>query len=114
MQVISKEAREYELGEEKYYTVVILGSLFWQMYNLGLMGILSCSSSLFAGVLGAALLPVSEIIAVVFLHERFNNEKGVALVLSLWGFFSYWYGELQQMKEEKLKTKDNSVQLQSP
>ena len=45
------------------------------------------------------LLPVTEILAVIFYKENFQAEKGVALALSLWGFVSYFYGELKHNKE---------------
>ena len=32
------------------------------------------------------LLPVTEILAVIFYKENFQAEKGVAIPLSLWGF----------------------------
>jgi hypothetical protein len=44
------------------------------------------------------LIPVTEVLAVMFFHETFNGTKGVALALSLWGFVSYFYGELQTSK----------------
>jgi hypothetical protein len=42
---------------------------------------------------------------VLFYHEKFHAEKAISLVLSLWGFFSYFYGELQQKKKKKKKKK---------
>uniref|UniRef100_A0A1D1Z6N8 Probable purine permease n=1 Tax=Anthurium amnicola TaxID=1678845 RepID=A0A1D1Z6N8_9ARAE len=95
-QAIPREARDYGLGETKYYVVLVADAASWQLYNLGVMGTIACSSSLLAGIVVALLLPASEIAAVLFLHEKFNGGKGVALALSLWGFVSYWYGELQR------------------
>ncbi|KAI3961819.1 hypothetical protein MKW92_023739 [Papaver armeniacum] len=47
---------------------------------------------LFAGVVGATILPFSQIAAVITFHESFTAEKGMALALTLWGFTSYFYG----------------------
>lgn len=66
-----------------------------------MVGVVSCSSSLHAGVLIAVLIPVTEIFAVFFFSEKFSAEKGIALVLSLWGFASYFYGEVKKYKKEK-------------
>ncbi|GJY31613.1 bet1-like protein [Tanacetum coccineum] len=52
-------------------------------------------------VIIAALLPVTEALAVILYKEPFQVEKGVALVLSLWGFTSYFYGEYKGMKNKK-------------
>ncbi|ESQ34036.1 hypothetical protein EUTSA_v10009673mg [Eutrema salsugineum] len=36
-----------------------------------------------------------------FYHEKFQAEKGLSLALSLWGFVSYFYGEIKANKENK-------------
>ncbi|ONK64570.1 uncharacterized protein A4U43_C07F27470 [Asparagus officinalis] len=100
---IRREAKEFGLGEEKYYVVLIFGAIFWQFTNLGLVGVISCSSSLFGGILIAVLLPLLEILSVIFFHENFDGSKGVALALCLWGFVSYLYGERKQQKKLKKK-----------
>ena len=60
-----------------------------------------CASSLLSGIIIAVLLPVTEVLAVVFFKEKFQAEKGVALILSLWGFASYFYGEFKSTKKPK-------------
>ncbi|XP_020272444.1 purine permease 3-like, partial [Asparagus officinalis] len=102
-EAIRREAKEFGLGEEKYYVVLIFGAIFWQFTNLGLVGVISCSSSLFGGILIAVLLPLLEILSVIFFHENFDGSKGVALALCLWGFVSYLYGERKQQKKLKKK-----------
>ena len=84
--------------------MLIFEAVSWQLFNLGIMGLIICVSSLLAGVLIAVLLPLSEVLAVVVLHEKFDGTKGIALVLSLWGFVSYLYGENAQRKLEAKKT----------
>ena len=100
-QVISREAREFELGETNYYVVAIASAIIWQCFFLGVIGVIFCSSSLLSGIVIAVLLPVTEILAVIFYKENFQAEKGVALALSLWGFVSYFYGEIKQTKKKK-------------
>ncbi|XWS25332.1 hypothetical protein CRYUN_Cryun27aG0060100 [Craigia yunnanensis] len=99
--VIPREAREFELGETKYYVVAIVSAIIWQCSFLGVIGVIFCASSLLSGIVIAVLLPVTEILAVIFYKENFQAEKGVALALSLWGFFSYFYGEIKQNKKKK-------------
>ena len=60
-----------------------------------------CASSLLSGIIIAVLLPVTEALGVIFYKEPFQVEKGVALVLSLWGFTCYFYGEYKGMKNKK-------------
>ncbi|KAF6146223.1 hypothetical protein GIB67_011695 [Kingdonia uniflora] len=100
-QGILKEAREYELGEAKYYLVLVATAVVWQCFLLGVAGVIFSSSSLLSGIMIAVLLPVTKVLAVIFFHEDFKVEKGIALVLSIWGFISYFYGEFKQSKKEK-------------
>ncbi|XP_009603730.1 purine permease 3-like [Nicotiana tomentosiformis] len=103
-QAISREAKQFNLGEARYYTVVIWTAIIWQCFFVGVIGVIYCSSSLMSGVMIAVLLPVTEVLAVVFYRENFSGEKGLALFLSLWGFVSYFYGEFRQTKKQKNKS----------
>ncbi|CAL0308045.1 unnamed protein product [Lupinus luteus] len=97
--VISREAHEFGLGETKYYVVLVGSAILWQFYMMGAIGIVFCASSLFSGVMISVMLPITEILAVIFYKESFQAEKGISLVLSLWGFVSYFYGEFIKAKE---------------
>ncbi|KAI6687843.1 hypothetical protein NL676_024671 [Syzygium grande] len=101
MLVIPREARDYELREAQYYMVLVWNAIIWQFFFLGTIGIIFCTSSLFSGIMIAMLLPVTEILAVIFFQEKFQVEKGMYLALSLWGFASYFYGEFKLAKKEK-------------
>ncbi|KAE8653915.1 Purine permease 1 [Hibiscus syriacus] len=109
--VIPREAREYGLGETYYYVIAICSAIIWQCFFLGAIGVIFCASSLLSGIIIAVLLPVTEILAVIFYHESFHAEKGAALALSLWGFLSYFYGEIKDSKKNipVLQTETTSV-----
>ncbi|XP_020203701.1 purine permease 1 [Cajanus cajan] len=109
--VISREAKNYKLGETKYYVVLVWGAIMWQLFFLGAIGVIFCASSLFSGIIIAAFLPVTEVLAVILYKESFQAEKGVALVLSLWGFASYFYGEI---KQDRKKNKNRCPQTELP
>ncbi|KAG5541820.1 hypothetical protein RHGRI_021606 [Rhododendron griersonianum] len=98
--VIPREAREFGLGETTYYVVLVFNGLTGQGFFLGAIGVIFTSSSLLCAIIIAVLLPMTEILAVIFFKEKFTAEKGVSLVLSLWGFVSYFYGELKHSKEK--------------
>ncbi|KAI3736560.1 hypothetical protein L2E82_26416 [Cichorium intybus] len=111
--VIPREAENFELGPTKYYTILCLSALIWQCFFLGVIGVIFCASSLLSGIIIAVLLPVTEVLAVVFYKEKFQAEKGVALVLSLWGFASYFYGEYKLVKKSRngLQNFQQSIEL---
>lgn len=89
--------------------VLVWSAIIQQGFFLGAIGIIFCASSLLSAVVIAVLLPVTEVLAVIFYQEKFQAEKGVALVLSLWGFASYFYGEVKQSKKKKLPPRDRSA-----
>ncbi|KAK6940206.1 hypothetical protein RJ641_029737 [Dillenia turbinata] len=100
-QTIAREAKEFGLGEAMYYFVLVMNGLIWQCFFLGAIGVIFCGSSLLSGILIAVFIPITEILAVLFYHESFQAEKAVSLVLCIWGFISYFYGEFQQVKKMK-------------
>lgn len=100
--VIPREAREFELGEAKYYLVAVWTALGYQMSFLGVIGIVFCASALLSGIMVSLLIPVTEVLGVIFLREKFQPEKGVSLAISLWGFAFYFYGEFKALKKQKL------------
>ncbi|KAF3792381.1 Purine permease 3 [Nymphaea thermarum] len=113
-QVIKREGSEFGLGEVKYYLLLVFTAIVWQLFFIGAVGVVFCASSLFSGVLISLLLPVTEILAVFFLHEKFGGEKAISLILSLWGFASYFYGEYALSKKKPLTpTSPGDAQLQA-
>ncbi|XP_057974124.1 purine permease 1-like [Malania oleifera] len=108
-QEISREGKEFELGEKTYYLVLVWSAIILQFFFIGAIGVIFCSSSLFSGIVIAVLLPVTELLAVIFYKEKFQAEKGVALALSLWGFASYFYGETKHSKKKDDQTPETEM-----
>ncbi|KAH0451390.1 hypothetical protein IEQ34_018689 [Dendrobium chrysotoxum] len=100
-QVISKESKQYGLGETKYYMVIISFAVVMQCFFLGRVGVVLYSSALLTGIVVDVLLPVTVVLAVIFFHEPFTGDKAVALVLSIWGFTSSVYGEIKGIRKRK-------------
>ncbi|KAE9589864.1 hypothetical protein Lal_00023510 [Lupinus albus] len=98
-QAISREARNYELGEATYYVVLVVSAIIWQLGFLGSLGVIYCASSLLSGIMIAVSVPITEVLAIIFYKEKFKAEKGLSLVLAAWGFVSYFYGEYKQAKQ---------------
>ncbi|XP_073127514.1 purine permease 3-like [Henckelia pumila] len=98
LQAIPREAKEFQLGEAKYYMVIICSAILWQCFFLGVVGVIFYSSSLLSGIVITVLLPLTQLLAVVFYREKFQPEKGVSLFLAVWGFISYFFGEFKSTK----------------
>lgn len=87
-----------------YYVVLVCFGIICQCFFLGAIGVVFSASSLFSAIITAVLLPVIEILAVIFYSEKFQADKGVSLVLLLWGFASYFYGEIKHSEEKSTET----------
>ncbi|KAL8116583.1 purine permease 3-like [Apium graveolens] len=105
---IPREAEEFKLGKTMYYLVLFFDTILWQLFHLGATGVIFCGSSLLSGILIATLLPVTETLAVLFFHDKFQVEKAVSLALCLWGFLSYFYGEFQVTRKKEASNLDPS------
>ncbi|KAK1367040.1 putative purine permease [Heracleum sosnowskyi] len=108
---IPREARNFDLGETKYYIIMVFSGIIWQFFFIGAGGVIFCASSLLSGIIISVLLPVTEVLAVIFYQEKFQAEKGVALVLSLWGFVSYFYGEIKHSRKAE---KNRAAEMELP
>ncbi|KAL9229164.1 hypothetical protein vseg_004660 [Gypsophila vaccaria] len=95
-----QEMQEYKLGKATFFLVLISSAVLWQCFYLGAAGVIHYGSSLLSGVIIAVALPFTEIMAVIFYHEKFQVEKGLSLALSLWGFLSYFYGEIKETRKQ--------------
>ncbi|KAF9592208.1 hypothetical protein IFM89_012784 [Coptis chinensis] len=108
-QVIPREARNYELGEVKYYVVLVASAIVWQVLSQGVIGTIYCSSSLFAGIITSFLLPLSEVAAIIAFHDKFTGEKGMSLALCLWGFASFFIGEYKNARKSEIIIETNET-----
>ncbi|XXG61134.1 hypothetical protein AAC387_Pa04g2864 [Persea americana] len=106
-QAIPREAKAFDLGEVKYYAVLVCSAIIWQFLSIGSLGIIYCTSSLFAGIVSALLLPFTPVAAVLAFGEKFTGEKGMSLALCLWGFTSYFIGVYKN--STKLRPNTESV-----
>lgn len=92
-QALHREANEFRLGKIDYSMAIVWAAVTWQLFFIGVFGVTSMASSLLSGVIIAVTIPITEVLGVVLFHEKFSAEKGMSLVLALWGFASYLYGE---------------------
>ncbi|KAK6124978.1 hypothetical protein DH2020_041252 [Rehmannia glutinosa] len=112
-QTIPREARAHQLGETKYYLLLAFSPILWQCFFLGVIGVIFYASSLLSGIIITVTLPLTQLLAVLIYNERFQAEKGVSLFLSLWGFISYFYGEIKKMRKNKNINSDDDYTIQT-
>jgi len=103
---IPDEARRFDLGKAGYYLMLVSSSTAFQCYFVGTIGAIFYGSALLAGVIMTLLISITEVFAVFFFHEPFNGTKGVALAISIWGFISYFYGEIRTNEQQSSTSTD--------
>ncbi|OVA15270.1 Drug/metabolite transporter [Macleaya cordata] len=113
-QAIPKEAKEFGLGEVKYYMVLVACAIMFQLLIVGSLGVIFCSSSLLCGIITTSMIPVTEIFSAILFKEKFNGEKGLSLILCLWGVTSYFYGVYRMSKKNIKNNKTESSPDSSP
>ncbi|KAI3941346.1 hypothetical protein MKW92_047219 [Papaver armeniacum] len=110
-QAIPREANDFDLGKAQYYIIMTVTAIIWQLSGVGTVGVIFYTSALFNGILGAVLIPLTGVVAVIFYHESFTGLKGMALALCLWGFCSYFYGEYKMTKKVIVKVENEHNRL---
>ncbi|CAL4997776.1 unnamed protein product [Urochloa decumbens] len=86
----------WDLSPAAYYAVVGAAVVSWQMCFFGTAGTVYLTTSLHGGICMTALLAVNVAGGVVVFGDEFGPDKGVAMVLCLWAFSSYVYGEYKK------------------
>jgi drug/metabolite transporter (DMT)-like permease len=86
----------WDLSPAAYYAVVGAAVVSWQMCFFGTAGTVYLTTSLHGGICMTALLAVNVAGGVVVFGDEFGTDKAVAMVLCLWAFSSYVYGEYKK------------------
>ncbi|GLJ48039.1 hypothetical protein SUGI_1014390 [Cryptomeria japonica] len=98
-ETVASEARASDIGEAKFYIALVWNAISWQLFFIGVFGVIFLTSSLLSGIIKTMFIPVTQVLAVIIYHENFSGKKGIALVLALWDFASYLYGEYLKSKQ---------------
>lgn len=99
------ESQSFTQGPVVYYMVLLWSVIATQVAVLGSVAAMYSASALLAGVLNAAVVPISSIGAVICLHDSIDGFKILSLLLTGWGFGGYIYGgfnEAQALKRDEL------------
>uniref|UniRef100_A0A0D9V1C8 Probable purine permease n=1 Tax=Leersia perrieri TaxID=77586 RepID=A0A0D9V1C8_9ORYZ len=101
----------WDLSPVAYYAVVGAAVLSWQLCFLGTAGTVFLTTSLHGGICMTALLAVNMAGGVIVFGDEFGPEKAVAMLLCLWAFSSYVYGEYTKAGDKLMGDEDQRVLL---
>ncbi|KAF8107550.1 hypothetical protein N665_0119s0016 [Sinapis alba] len=99
---LPSEMRNYKLGQVSYVVTLASAAISWQVYTVGLVGLIFESSSVFSNSITAVGLPIVPVIAVIVFHDKMEASKIFSIILAVWGFLSFVYQHY--LDEKKLKT----------
>ncbi|XP_027085959.1 purine permease 21-like [Coffea arabica] len=88
---LSAEMNKFELGKASYTMTLLWIAVCWQIFSIGMVGLILKVSSLFANVISTLGLPIVPILAVFIFKEKMSGVKAVGMLLAIWGFMSYIY-----------------------
>ncbi|XP_019169802.1 PREDICTED: probable purine permease 9 [Ipomoea nil] len=108
---LGAEMRGFQLGQVSYVMTLVWEALCWEMFTVGVLGLLLKVSGLFANVLIMLSVPVVPAAAVVVLHDEMNGVKVISMVLAVWGFLSFAYDEYLEETKEKDENEPSEVPL---
>ncbi|KFK31475.1 hypothetical protein AALP_AA6G116900 [Arabis alpina] len=98
---LTGEMRSYKLGEVSYVMTLVFTAIAWQVYTIGLVGLIFESSSVFSNAITAVGLPIVPILAVIVFHDKMDGTKVISIILAIWGFISFGYQHY--LDDKKLK-----------
>ena len=89
---MKEEAGIFTIGIVSYYMTLIWFGIGWQVFAVGVVGLIFLVSSLFSNVISTLALPIVTILAMGFFHDKMDALKIISMLLSTWGFVSYVFG----------------------
>ncbi|MED6186745.1 hypothetical protein PIB30_069648 [Stylosanthes scabra] len=98
---LHNEMQIYQKGRVSYVMTLVWIAGTWQVFSIGMIGLILEVSSLFSNLISTLSLPIVPVLAVFFFHDKFNGVKAVALLLAIWGFISYIYQHYLDDKKAK-------------
>lgn len=85
------EMEGFGLGKSSYVLVLVWTAVSWEVFTIGIVGLILEVSSLFSNVISTLSLPIVPVFAVIFFDDKMDGLKVIAMILSVWGFVSYAY-----------------------
>ena len=86
---MKEEDESFTIGIVSYCMTLIWFRIGWQVFVVGVVGLIFLVSSLLSNVISTLALPILLILSVGFFHDRMDALKIISMLLSIWGFVSY-------------------------
>ena len=104
---LTSEMENYKLGKAPYAITLASIAISWQVYTIGVVGLIFESSSVFSNSITAVGLPIVPVVAVIVFGDKMNTSKIFSIILAIWGFISFVYQHYLDEKKLKLSHTDH-------
>ncbi|CAA7042801.1 unnamed protein product [Microthlaspi erraticum] len=104
---LSSEMESYRPGKVSYVMTLASAAISMQLCNIGAVGLIFESSSVFSNIISSVGLPMVPVVAVIVFNEKMNASKIFSIILAIWGFLSYFYQSY--LDEKKLKSSHKNL-----
>lgn len=104
---LKEEMEEFSLGKVSYVMTLVWTAITWQVFAIGMGGLIFQVSSVFSNVIAIVGLPIVPVLAVVFFDDKMDGVKAVAMVLAVWGFLSFVYQQHLDDVASKAQDRNN-------
>ncbi|KAL6651281.1 hypothetical protein ACP70R_010206 [Stipagrostis hirtigluma subsp. patula] len=105
---LAGEMDGYRKGRAAYAMTLAWTAVSWQLCTMGMMGLVATVSSLFTNVISTVGMPLSPVVAVIFLGDRMDGVKLLAMLIGVWGLLSYVYQHYLDDRAKARKIAENS------
>ncbi|CAA7042802.1 unnamed protein product [Microthlaspi erraticum] len=99
---LTSEMESYRLGKVSYVVNLASAAISMQLCNIGGVGLIFESSSVFSNIISAVGLPIVPVVAVIVFNDEMDASKIFSIILAIWGFLSFVYQHY--LDEKKLKS----------
>ncbi|KAF2590341.1 hypothetical protein F2Q70_00039612 [Brassica cretica] len=106
-ETLTSEMDNYKLGKGPYVLTLASIAISWQVYTVGVVGLIFESSSVFSNSITAVGLPIVPVVAVIVFGDKMNTSKIFSIILAIWGFISFVYQHYLDEKKLKLSHTDH-------
>ncbi|KAJ4881045.1 putative purine permease 8 [Raphanus sativus] len=105
-ETLTSEMQNYKLGKAPYVLTLASIAISWQVYTIGVVGLIFESSSVFSNSITAVGLPIVPVVAVIVFGDKMNTSKIFSIILAIWGFISFVYQHYLDEKKVKISHTD--------
>ncbi|KAL0651653.1 hypothetical protein Bca4012_094344 [Brassica carinata] len=106
---LKREMNEFSKGKGAYVMAMVGQAVSWQVYWVGIVGLVFSVSSVLSNVISVVTWPIVSVLVVIFFNfmdDEFDVFKGVALITAVLSAAAYFFRLHKENLEKRLRTSE--------